>query len=89
MSSNHDDDAGAERRINGIKEELQRIAGGEMVAWESDTLPAKERDSFWRQIFEFETAPTTTDFERLVKTGVELPEPGSMETPLSRRGCGK
>lgn len=79
MSTGRNDDRDRERRADEITEQLQRIAGGKMVAWVSDALPAEQRDQFWRQVFDFETAPSTTDFDRLIRTGVELPEPEAMD----------
>lgn len=50
----------------------------EIVAWESNTLPVEEREKFWRRVMAFENGPFTTDFERLIQAGVELPQPAAM-----------
>jgi hypothetical protein len=69
----------AEARISAIKRRLQKTIGGHLVFWESDTVPDDQRERFWRHVKSFEEGPFTTDFERLVSAGVELPEPESLD----------
>jgi hypothetical protein len=63
------------RRTAALKQRAQKLASGNMKCWESETLPAGAREQFWDRVIDFETAPTTTDFERLIDAGLELPEP--------------
>jgi hypothetical protein len=72
MASDND----RETRINEIRERVQQLAGGKMVAWESANLPADLREAFWRQILAFEIGPFTTTFAQLTAAGIELSEGG-------------
>lgn len=83
MSTNqrdrHDNrDQDQEDRIHAVKQQAELAAGGEMIAWESDTLSAEQREQFWRRVVEYETAPSTNDFQQLTEAGLELPEPDAM-----------
>jgi len=64
--------------INGLKRQAEQAAGGEMIAWESDTVSAEQREQFWRRVVEYEAAPSTTDFQQLTEAGLELPKPDAM-----------
>jgi hypothetical protein len=72
-------DASRKRQIEEVKQRLSEAAGGHMVSWESETLPDEERQKFWHRVAAFEEGPFTTDFERLTRAGVELPEPDSLD----------
>ena len=79
MSRGAEKDRADDQRINEIKEQLQQIAGGQMIAAEFDGLDTKTRRMFWERVLEAESAPLTTDFDRLLKAGVALPEPASLD----------
>jgi hypothetical protein len=81
MSTNHDDRIDATdqaERIEHLKERARQAAGGQMVSWEADALPADQREQFWRHVVDFESAPLMTDFQRLSDAGLELPDPDAL-----------
>src|SRR6267378_2139979 len=78
MSTSHRDphnNDDQEERINGLKQKAEQAAKGQMVSWESDTLSAEVGERFWRHVAQYEAEPSTTDFQRLIEAGLELPEP--------------
>jgi hypothetical protein len=62
-------------RVEQLKEEVQRLAGGQMHSFGLDNLPADTAEQFLERVIAFETGPTTTDFDRLTADGVPLPPP--------------
>jgi hypothetical protein len=79
MSRGSEKDRADNQRISEIKDRLQQIADGRMLAAEFDGLDAKTQRVFWERVLEVESAPLTTDFDRLLKAGVALPEPASLD----------
>jgi hypothetical protein len=92
MAARHDDgdgNTGRERRISEVKERLEASAGRKLVAWESDALPAKERENFWRHVIAVENGSFATDFERLMEAAWRCPSPRRWRVPRSRRSYGR
>jgi hypothetical protein len=61
--------------IERLKEKARRLAGGRMQSFGIDDLPKDAAAQFLERIIAFETAPTTTDFDRLTADAVPLPPP--------------
>jgi hypothetical protein len=80
-ASNRDphDDRSQEEPIEALKRRVEKIAGGAITTGESDTLSAEQRRQFWQHVVDWETARSTTDFQRLTNRGMELPEPESLD----------
>ena len=82
MSTNHrdgDENSDQEDRINELKLQAEQAATGQMITWESGIVSPEQSEQFWRRVVEYETAPSTTDFQRLTEAGLELPEPDAMD----------
>lgn len=73
------DDRNVEARIARMKRDVEQMGRGKMISWESETLPPEERERFWRGVLAYETSVSTTDFDRLIKAGVDLPDPRSLD----------
>lgn len=68
-------DIDREIRINELKEEANELAGGEMIAWESENAPDSIVESFWQRVVDYEKTPLTSSFLDLTEQGFELPGP--------------
>ena len=73
------DDPNVEARIARMKRDVEQMGRGKMISWESETPPPEERERFWRGVLAYETSVRTTDFDRLIKAGVDLPDPESLD----------
>ena len=74
----HGNAKGQELRIAELKRQAAQSAGGKMVSWESTALPGDQSEEFWRRVVECETDVSTTDFQRLAESGLDLPHPQAM-----------
>ena len=56
-----------EDSIRTLKRRARQAAGSEVVVWESGVLSPDDQERFWRRVVDWEAAPSTTDFERLIE----------------------
>src|ERR1044072_5389014 len=68
-----------EIRINELKCQAEELAGGEMTTFEADDAPPNLVEGVWGPVGGYESAPDTSQYEQLLRTGIELPEPGTMD----------
>ncbi len=75
-----DDDFDPEQleRIDRLKERAAELAGDEMNFYESEDIPPDVQEEFWKQVLMFEEGERAPLFDRLIKAGVELPEPETL-----------
>src|SRR3954468_1700073 len=74
-------DAEREQRIAEIKGQLQTLVGGRMIGRELPGISLAQREQFWEHVLacEVNEGPHTSDFERLLARGVELPPPETLD----------
>ena len=68
-----------EIRINELKHRAEELAGGEMIARESEECPPGTTEQFWRGVVDYESAPWTTNFRQLEEAGMDLPPPEALD----------
>ena len=57
-------------RINELKHQVEKLAGGQMVHGSAPGLPPEVEEQFWRNVLEFESAPVLVRREMLARDGV-------------------
>ena len=67
-----------EIRINELKHEAEELTGGKMTAWESEDCPPELSEAYWQRVVDYEKQSMTCDFDKLIKAGVELPNPETL-----------
>jgi hypothetical protein len=83
------DDIETEQRLRHIEEltqKLRKIAGGDFPMGFSDGCPLEVREKFLEHVLAFESRQEVSLFDELVKSGIDLPAPGTMnDEQLSRK----
>ncbi len=62
-----------EIRINELREAVGEVTGEEFVSYENPDSPPELVEQFWQHVLDYETAEQSTEFERLLAAGIELP----------------
>lgn len=67
-----------ENRIEDLKRQAKELCGGNMEIANLDGCSAEVEEAFWKQLVEYEEAPSATHFQQLENAGVSLPPPDSL-----------
>lgn len=77
MSFSHlTDEPNQEQRIAKLREELERLGGSSLSL---EDLPADIEEEFLRHVLEYETTEPTSLFRLLENSGLEIPDPESLD----------
>lgn len=77
-------DVDREIRIERMKRELEELSGGSMVTGSFEAVSPELEEIFLERACEFEKAPWGTNFDRLVRHGIELIPPAELDDPALR-----
>jgi hypothetical protein len=77
----HKDESNVDReiRIERMKRELEELSGGSMVSGSFEEVSPELEEIFLERVCEFEKAPWGTNFDRLVRHGIELIPPAELD----------
>jgi len=67
------DPVAREIRINELKHRASELTDGQMTVGGSEDIPPELEEAFWQHVVDYESAPMTSNAERLGSEGVELP----------------
>ncbi len=68
-----------EIRINELREAVVEVTGEEFVSYENPDSSPELVEQFWQHVLDFETAEQSTEFERLLAAGIELPPSAELD----------
>ena len=69
------DDSDQERRIEKLREEIQKLGGSAMSV---EDMPADLEEEFLRHVLEYESAEPISLFKLLENSGLEIPAPNDL-----------
>ena len=69
----HLDDVDREIRINELKAQARKLAGGEVTRLEAEGIPPEVSELFWHNVVEAKRAGWTSTRRQLQEDGVALP----------------
>ena len=73
------DSVDREIRIEKLKQEINALAGGNATMSENGDCPPELLEQFLEHVKAFEEAERGTDFDRLLKMGITLPDPKDLD----------
>ncbi len=67
-----------DKRVEDLKRQAEELCGGQMEMGKLDDCSAEAEEAFWKQLVDYEEAPSTTNFQQMERAGVSLPPPDSL-----------
>jgi hypothetical protein len=79
MATDDEEESVDDETQSGEVEPEDKQSSADALVWESEEFPPQARAQFWMSVAAYEQAPSTTHFQLLEESGLELPAPELMD----------